>query len=79
MIRHDMTWNYMEHSGMVSAELEVGMPLTSQDSNLKQNEAAMRAILVKVWQSWLHPNCCISCALLSRPKQNTDEWAGAFW
>ena len=71
-----MTSNDLQHSGMASL-VSAG---SGQDSNLKQNEAAMRAILVKAWQS-----CCIQSISACPSEQNeqaetdTDEWAGAFW
>ena len=69
-------WMQLQPRGIVPAELEVVTPTAqlSQDSNLKQNEAAMRAILVKVWQS-----CCIQTAsflVLFWAGRNRYGWMG---
>ena len=70
-IWHGSIWNIAE---WYQLNWKLACPLTSQDSNLKQNEAAMRAILVKVWQS-----CCIQTAVflvLFWAGRNRHGWMG---
>ena len=78
MIRHDMTWKYMEYSGMVSAELEVGMPPDQPGQQPQAEWSGNASYPGQGVAKLLHPNCCISCALLSRPKQTRMNGQGPF-